>query len=151
MSSLSGCVSRYTPLEPLRPLSGGCNDYARFSVSILERRDQGLSKRAAINFLGFSVTGEKNRELLNVKYKAIFEIAYADFLITKPGIRAAGKVFCVHKLTTSWLALINGNYNNVAEIVHRCQRENDAEVDMEDCILAKAQARPARKLEKPPA
>lgn len=151
ISSLTGCVSRYTPLVPARPLSDDCNDYARFSVSILKRRDQGLSKQAAINLSGLSVGREKDRELLYAKYKPIFEIAYADFLITSSGIRAAGKVFCVHNLTTSWLPLMNENYKNVAEVVHLCQRENDAEVDMEICILAKAQARLAPKLEKPPA
>jgi len=146
-----GCVARFPPLKHVRPLSGNCDDYAQFSVSIIKQRDQGFSKRATINIAGFSVGNEENRKLLFAEYKPIFEIVYADYQIRSSGIRAAGRVFCEHKLTTSWLPLVNENYKDAAEIVRLCQGANDAEVDMALCILARARGKPDPELEKPPA
>jgi hypothetical protein len=148
--SLSACVSRYQPLDRIRPLSGSCDDYAKFSVSIIKQRDQGFSKRASINIAAFSVGSEENRELLYTEYKPIFEIVYADYQIRPVGIRAAGRVLCDHQLTLSWLPLLNENYKNVAEVVRLCQDANDAEVDMAQCILARARGKPDPELEKPP-
>ena len=150
MTSMAGCVSRYTPLEHVRPLSGSCDDFAQFSVSIIKQRDQGFSKRATINIAGFSVGNEKSRELLYVEYKPIFEIVHADYMIRPQGIRAAGRVLCEHQLTKSWLPLVNEQYKAVAEVVRMCQNANDAEVDMQLCILARAQGKPDPELEKPP-
>lgn len=150
MISLAGCVSRYTPLELVRPLSGDCDDYAKFSVSIIKQRDQGFSKRATINIAAFSVGSEENRALLYAKYKPIFEIVYADYQINHVGIRAAGRIFCSHQLTKSWLPLVNEEYKKVAEVVHLCQYANAAEVDMQNCILARALGKPDPELERPP-
>ena len=134
----------------MHPLSGDCDDYAQFSVAIMKQRDQGFSKRATINIAAFSVGSEANRKLLFTKYKSIFEIIYADYQIKASGIRAAGKVFCEHNLTSSWAPLVNENYNDAAEVVRLCERANDAEVDMALCILARAQGKPDPELEKPP-
>lgn len=150
LTSLSGCVSRYPPLDPVRPLSGDCNDYAQFSVSIIKQRDQGFSKRATINIAGFSVGDQANRDLLYAEYKPIFEIVYADYMIKSSGIRAAGRVFCEHQLRKSWLPLVTERYKVAAEIIRLCQNANDAESDMELCILARAKGKPSPELEKPP-
>jgi hypothetical protein len=148
--SLSGCVSRYTPLKHVKPLSGKCDDYAEFSVAIIKQRDQGFTKRATINIASFSVGNSVNRDMLYRKYKPIFEIVYADYQIRTPAIRATGRVLCDHQLTKSWSLLINENYKQVAEIVRLCQDANFAEVDMSRCILARAQGKPDPDLEKPP-
>lgn len=150
MSSISGCVSRYRPLDLVRPLSGDCNDYAQFSVSIIKQRDQGFSKRATVNIAGFSVGDEEKRKLLYAEYKPIFEIVYADYMIEAPGIRAAGRVFCEHELKKSWLPLVTEHYKTAADIIRLCQDANDAESDMELCILARAKGKPDPELEKPP-
>jgi len=147
---LSGCVSRYVPLDLVRPLSGDCDDYAQFSVSIIKQRDLGFSKRATISIAAFSVGDEAKSDLLYAKYKPIFEIVYADYQINDLGIRAAGKIFCAHQLTKSWLPLVNEEYQIVADVVRLCQYANAAEIDMQNCILARALGKPDPELERPP-
>lgn len=150
LACLTSCVSRYMPLKHVRPLSGECHDYAQFSVSIIKQRDQGFSKRATINIASFSVGSEENRALLYEKYKPIFEIVYADYQIKSEGIQAAGEVICSHQLTGLWAPLVNEDYKAAAKVVRLCQSANFAEVDMRNCILARALGKPDPELEQPP-
>ncbi|MGD8926394.1 MAG: hypothetical protein PVG20_06075 [Thioalkalispiraceae bacterium] len=119
-------------------------------MSIIKQRDQGFTKRATISITEYSVGNEHNRELLYKEYKPIFEIVYADYQIKTAGIRAAGRVFCDHQLMKSWSPLVNEQYKKVAAVIRHCQNNNDAEVDMAECILASSQAKPDPDLEKPP-
>ena len=148
--SLTACVSEYPPLKQIHPLSGSCDDYAEFSVSIIKQRDQGFTKRATISITEYSVGNEHNRQLLYNTYKPIFEIVYADYQIRTTAIRAAGRVFCRHQLANSWSPLVKEQYKKVAAVIRHCQNTNDAEVDMAECILASSKEKPATDLEKPP-
>jgi len=150
LSFLTSCVSKYPPLKHIEPLSGKCEDYADFSVAIIKQRDQGFSKRATVNIASFSAGSQVNRELLYATYKPIFEIIYADYLIKAPAIKATGRVICKYQLTKTWPLLASEEYKLVAEIVRLCQDANFAEVDMGECILARARGKPDPELEKPP-
>lgn len=144
----SGCVSRYTPLKKINPLSGDCEDYAEFSVAILRQRDQGFTKRATISITGYSVGDEDVRKVLYHRYQPMFGILFADYLINDMTARAAGRTICRHQLAESWSLLINQDYHNAAEIVRDCQKANFSEVDIGKCLLT--QIKGDDNLEAPP-
>lgn len=147
----AGCVARYPPLDHVHPLSKSCNDYARFAVSIIKQREQGFSKRATVNIAGFSVgNSEEQRAMLYARYKPIFEIIYADYHIYEEGIRAAGLAICEQQLTKNWSLLVEEDYKAAADVIHLCQDANASEVDMKNCILARASGKPDPELERPP-
>ena len=135
------CVSRYTPLKKIRPLSGSCEDYIRFSDSLTKQREQGLSKRATINIAGFSVGSEENKKLLYELYKPIIEIIYANFLVSVDSVKVFAGVQCEHQLDKSWVLLATGQYRAVAKIIRFCRKDNHSDEFMALCILDAAKGR----------
>jgi len=117
-------------------------------VAILKQRDQGFTKRATVSIAGFSVGSEENRKTLYKEYKPMIEVIFADYLIKTMSARATGRTVCKHKLAQSWDLLINEQYKEVAGIVRVCQRDNDAEVDIEECLLT--QVKGGSNLDVPP-
>lgn len=130
----TACVSRYTPLKPLHPLSGLCEDYAEFSVVLLKQRDQGFSKQASMNIAIYSTGGEQNRAAMTRLYRPVLEILYAEFLLNSTATWASAKLFCEQKLLQSWSPLVNGHYQQAAAVIFACQRHATSETEIETCL-----------------
>jgi len=139
--SLSACVSRYTPLERIRPLSGQCEDYILFSDSLTKQRDQGFSKRATINISGFSVGGVQNKELLYKTYKPIIETIYANYLLSVSAVKIFAKVQCEHDLEKNWDLLAQEKYKEVADVIRACRRYNEEDDNVEKCLILSMQGK----------
>jgi len=138
---LTSCVSRYTPLERIRPLSGTCKDYILFSVSLTKQRDQGFTKRATINISGYAVGSKANKELLYDVYKPIIETIFADYLLSVSAIKIFAKVQCEHDMQKNWPLLAQEHYKQVANVIRICRKQNIENDNMEKCLIFSMQGK----------
>ncbi len=148
--NLSACVSRYKPLKTIKPLSGLCEDYILFSVSLTKQRDHGFSKRATINISGFSVGSEANKELLYQLYKPVIETIYANFLLSVSAVKVFAKVQCEHNMEQNWPLLVNGLYKQAANVIRTCRYHNELDENMEKCLILSMQGKSFREPPGPP-
>jgi len=148
--SLSACVSRYKPLKKIRPLSGDCEDYILFSDSLTKQRDQGFSKRATINISGFSVGSEANKELLYQRYKPIIEMIYANYLLSVSAVKIFAKVQCEHDMARNWELLAKEKYKQASDIIRSCRKYNEADENMEKCLILSMQGKSFKEPLAPP-
>jgi len=139
--SLSSCVTRYTPLERIRPLSGKCKDYILFSDSLTKQRDQGFTKRATINISGYAVGSKANKELLYQMYKPIIETIFADYLLSVSAIKIFAKVQCEHDMEKNWPLLAQGQYKQAASVIRTCRKKTNDDENMEKCLIFSMQGK----------
>jgi len=138
---LTSCVSRYTPLERIRPLSGTCKDYILFSDSLTKQRDQGFTKRATINISGYAVGSKANKELLYNVYKPIIETIFADYLLSISAVKIFAKVQCEHDMEKNWPLLAQEHYRQVAKVIRTCRKQNIEDDNMEKCLILSMQGK----------
>lgn len=136
-ATVAGCVSRYSPLEPIDPLSGQCRDYAAFSKALAVQRDHGFTKRATLSMAGYSVGGQENQGYLIRHYKTVSEIIFTDYLIRPASIQIFGRIVCEQRKQQTWVVLGETDYKPVSEIIRFCQNDNFSEPDTEQCIKAR--------------
>lgn len=137
----SACVSRYTPLERIRPLSGTCEDYILFSDSLTKTRDHGFSRQATISIAGYSVGSNAKKELLYQQYKPIIETIYANYLLSVSAVMVFAKVQCEHDMEKNWPLLAGGYYKQAADVIRECRRNNTIDENMEKCLVLSMQGK----------